>query len=59
MQRLGRHYVSQFNATRAHRRSGREATSPFLVDGDDDLLRSNRHICFNPARARMIDNTAA
>lgn len=40
-------------------RSGREAIRPFLVDGDDDLLGSNRHICFNPARARMTDNPAA
>ena len=25
----------------------------------NQTLRSNRHICFNPARARMIDNPAA
>ena len=40
-------------------RCGREAARPFLVDSDDDLLRSNRHICFNPARARMTDNPGA
>ncbi|WP_374554656.1 transposase [Thermomonas sp.] len=60
MQRLGRHYVGQFNA-----RHGRTGTlwegryKACLVDGDDYLLRCTRYIDLNPVRARMTDDPAA
>jgi len=60
MQRLGRHYVGQFNA-----RHGRTGTlwegryKACLVDGADYLLRCVRYIDLNPVRARMTDDPAA
>lgn len=60
MQRLGRHYVGQFNA-----RHGRTGTlwegryKSCLVDGADYVLRCVRYIDLNPVRARMTDDPAA
>src|SRR6478672_1406656 len=60
MQRLGRHYVGQFNA-----RHGRTGTlwegryKACLVDGADYVLRCVRYIDLNPVRARMTDDPAA
>ena len=60
MQRLGRHYVGQFNT-----RHGRTGTlwegryKACLVDGPDYLLRCSRYIDLNPVRARMTDDPAA
>jgi len=60
MQRLGRHYVGQFNAR--HRRTGTLWEGRYkscLVDGADYLLRCSRYIDLNPMRARMTDDPAA
>ena len=60
MQRLGRHYVGQFNT-----RHGRTGTlwegryKACLVDGADYFLRCVRYIDLNPVRARMTDDPAA
>ena len=60
MQRLGRSYVSLFNA-----RHGRTGTlwegryKACLVDSENYVLRCYRYIELNPVRARMIDDAAA
>lgn len=56
MQKLGRQYVSQFNAR--HRRTGtlwEGRNKSCLVDSGDYLLRCYRYIDLNPVRARMTD----
>lgn len=57
MQKLGRHYVGQFNAR--HRRTGTLWEGRYkscLVDNESYVLHCHRYIDLNPVRARMIDN---
>jgi len=59
MQKLGRQYVSQFNAR--HGRSGTLWEGRFkscLVDSQDYFLRCYLYIDLNPVRARMTDDPA-
>lgn len=54
MQKLGRRYVSQFNAR--HHRTGTLWEGRYkacLVDGTSHVLRCQRYIDLNPVRARM------
>ena len=59
MQKLGRHYVGQFNAR--HHRTGTLWEGRYkscLVDNESYVLHCHRYIDLNPVRARMIDNSA-
>lgn len=59
MQKLGRHYVRQFNAR--HRRTGTLWEGRYkscLVDNESYVLHCQRYIDLNPVRARMVDNPA-
>ena len=60
MQKLGRAYVSQFNAR--HRRTGTLREGRYkacLVDSENYVLHCHRYIDLNPVRARMTDDPAA
>lgn len=57
MQKLGRQYVSQFNAR--HQRTGTLWEGRYkscLVDSENYLLRCYRYIDLNPVRARLTDD---
>lgn len=57
MQKLGRRYVSQFNAR--HRRTGTLWEGRYkacLVDSESYLLQCSRYIDLNPVRARITDD---
>lgn len=59
MQKLGRSYVSQFNAR--HRRTGTLWEGRYkacLVESESYVLRCQRYIDLNPLRARMIADPA-
>jgi putative transposase len=60
MQKLGRHYVGQFNAR--HRRTGTLWEGRFkscLVDSGNYVLQCSRYIDLNPVRARLTDDPAS
>lgn len=60
MQKLGRSYVSQFNAH--HQRTGTLWEGRYkacLVDSENYVLRCQRYIDLNPLRARITSNPAA
>jgi putative transposase len=60
MQKIGRQYVSQFNAR--HQRTGTLWEGRYkscLVDSESHLLQCYRYIDLNPVRARITNNPAS